>query len=777
MENEFEASGPSVASVGSGVLLWREALPFLDRLSESALTRIVVQGGVAIPPREFIRTAVGEVPRSERARLARAIAESAFEEVLDQPLGRLIPSMSLLAGRRIVSGDGSRRLVNLLQRHRLASWSVLAAYRPREVHALRNVGVTSLLELLALAIERSLEALLGARSADDAEEPDGFEGLDVSGFDEADEVEQQAARHSARPDAGGPLPVEESHRYDALIMDALRIIAAWAHAERGHSSLPEALRALLSGQDVPGDVAQAWQRLDEVDLSELGYHLLSVYNLADASRRLWDSLDERQAVIVRERVFALEHRMTLDSLAGLLGITRERVRQLESKAERRLRGLIDAPRNQVVRRAAARLRAQLGAAYPVHRLMAENPHFVPGVDVRTPEVGQFLLLLWAAGPYHVHGEWLILAPAERLIRRSRELLEQLTEAGPIPGAAALQALEPLEIAEPIRGEWLRSVGEGLVRPIRDLLVPWRGSLADKAALILQIEGQPMTREEISRAIGEPHSMQTLSNYLGDDGRFQRVDLRRFALTEWGLPRYTTIVDEITRTVEARGGEADIEEIAREIHERFGVAPSSVRSFASDPRFERTGAGSIRLRASSAPSPRRTIAMTRSCFRLEAGWAYRIVVNAETLRGSGMPIPSGVAAHIGLRPGGAIVLRSPMGDVRCTWPSTQPLMGSLSRVVDWLDARTGDYLFLIFAEPDRLEPRLVRKDVISRLDLPARLATAVGVPLERRGGDVVAALSFALGLETRSFEEVYARLSSRGDDELMAMLVDAAVDRG
>ncbi|GAA2804774.1 hypothetical protein GCM10020219_090560 [Nonomuraea dietziae] len=51
------------------------------------------------------------------------------------------------------------------------------------------------------------------------------------------------------------------------------------------------------------------------------------------------------------------------------------------------------------------------------------------------------------------------------------------------------------------------------------------------------------------------------------------------------------------------------------------------------------------------------------------------VNAEHLRGSGSPLPTGFAAHLGMAPGGSLTASAPSGDVVISWHN-QPTMGSM-----------------------------------------------------------------------------------------------------
>ena len=88
----------------------------------------------------------------------------------------------------------------------------------------------------------------------------------------------------------------------------------------------------------PDDAAIGWSHSPDDALPQ--DEQLHLHRMARAVMQALDSLPEREALIIRERWFA-ESEPTLGELGDKLGITRERVRQLQAKALERLRPLLE----------------------------------------------------------------------------------------------------------------------------------------------------------------------------------------------------------------------------------------------------------------------------------------------------------------------------------------------------------------------------------------------------------------------------------------------------
>ena len=380
-----------------------------------------------------------------------------------------------------------------------------------------------------------------------------------------------------------------------------------------------------------------------------------------------------------------------------------------------------------------------------------------------------LILLYLAGPYEVSGGWIVRKPAQQVVAATVAALDAVCENGYPTVDEALAALTGTGIREDAAREWLASMPH--VRALDDYVVPWRGTLADKAEIALRVVGRPLDFDEIVEVLGGDFNVRTLRNYVHGDPRFRRLGLRVFGLDEWGGEEYTTISDEIAQEIERRGGEASLDDLIETLTAQFGVTANSVKAYATGPQFERSPDGQIRVRTSHAQVPTQPVEFTRRCFRVQGQWSYRITVTHDTLRGSGTSIPQGFAGYLQLAHGQEVELEAPELRLRFTWPSLLPCIGSLRPAVDALGASDGDYLFLA-ADPAKGVASIVRLTK-QALDSAAtgqdRLLLEVGAVLP--SDDPVAAVADALGLTAAeaSWAVIRRRLRTRGEEDLLTLL--------
>jgi hypothetical protein len=547
------------------------------------------------------------------------------------------------------------------------------------------------------------------------------------------------------------------------LVTPLRIIAGWAAAELGLCTLSDAVIAARRGAHVPPEVGAALRALDMHDLGELGHEFLDDYSAEVAFQRVRRATDDRSWAVFAERRLAaqLGHRpRSLEQIGEALGVTRERVRQLEGQAAKGIEGALTRRENGVLLRRARTLKER-GAVIDAREFGDEaelqdelkSEHRVPR-----------LFLLWLAGPYQQMDRWLVsgATAAETLV-----ILDDLTSAGPIQFEDARPRLRELAVPDELQRAWIEGLGRHKV--IDDKLVPWHGTLVDKAEVVLMLHGEPMTPEELHDAIPEATSARGLIGRIQPDRRFLRRGLKHYGLAAWGGDEYTTVADEIEEEIERQGGAASLEHLIEVLPNTYGVSAGSVQSYALGPRFERGKDGLVRVRDRPADVGRHArIQDTKRCYRLGGGWAYRVTVTSETLRGSGCPLPFGVANHLGLRPGGEVVLASDWGDVRFSWPSIQPSIGSVRRIAEATGAVSGDYLFVVFLPDGKLGAHVVRAADCAEATDGARLSLEVGRSSEAE--DLRAEIAFALGLEGDvSAGEIRRRLRSRGEQELAELM--------
>lgn len=112
---------------------------------------------------------------------------------------------------------------------------------------------------------------------------------------------------------------------------ALQVIASWAIAVTDARTLGDLLTLTPAAASMPADVAGCWDRLAQLSLQPLAGTAEPGEHVTRLAAQLLGETDERRRLILTSRTFAPERR-TYDSLARELGISRERVRQLEESA-------------------------------------------------------------------------------------------------------------------------------------------------------------------------------------------------------------------------------------------------------------------------------------------------------------------------------------------------------------------------------------------------------------------------------------------------------------
>ncbi|WP_061299830.1 sigma factor-like helix-turn-helix DNA-binding protein [Herbidospora cretacea] len=478
---------------------------------------------------------------------------------------------------------------------------------------------------------------------------------------------------------------------------------------------------------------------------------------------LFQRLDDRQRAIARDRLYA-EHRATLDELAQRFSVTRERIRQIE----RDLRDHVDNwLRGQEATPLTAHLtwlRTRLGSAVPADDLAAAVPWHRTELGTLGIPAWRFVRTL-LTGYDQVDG-WLVAGGADELREKTRQLFTD----GPVPLAEAVGMVAQLGVREDVGERWLGAVPQ--LRLLEGHVVPWPRSVNDKAEAVLAVAGTPLTPEEIQTRIGEDYSLVGIRNQLTADERFLRLDRNKYGLARWGGEEYLGIREMIAREIVKAGGEASVNTIVASLTSRYEVSESSVRAYAGGPGFERTQRGWIRV-AGAEPAdyqPRRDVSMTRRCFRSRDGrWWHRVDVNPEHLRGSGSPLPTGFAAHLGMAPGGQLTASTPQGEVVISWHN-QPTMGSIRPILAEYNAGEGDHVFLTVSDGGELLTRFLPQGAAGLPPLNKALhliGYTAPVASEAEGLRLIGA---RIGLpDGAGKDDVLGRLRERGDRDILLYL--------
>ncbi|NYE38020.1 hypothetical protein F4692_003165 [Nocardioides cavernae] len=542
-------------------------------------------------------------------------------------------------------------------------------------------------------------------------------------------------------------PAPDTPSADSRRHAILEMVVAWASSVAGATTWGEAL--MVSAEAMPADVAGAWQELLAMDLPALVERSPLAEFLAD---------DPRRSRVLIDRVASSEP-LTLQELATEFGVTRERMRQIESKSLERLRSNFDSsPTWRVVRWAAERVVAQAGAYAPSDVLARALPR-------------------WSPAERHL---------VARLAGYERSDPALVREGLKLPNVAELPTMadtdfvvDEYEVVERLHAlgvleqhvEFALSSVTGVSR-VDGQLVRWSGSVVDKAVAVLEIRDEPQNIDQlVSAAYGEGGS-RSARNRIFEDPRLMRVTKNKVGLRRWGGVRYSGVAELMLDRLAS--GPMDLDELADELAERYEIASASVRMYAAAPAFKVTG-DTIALRSRREPYvPRHKPWKVRGLYRQSdvRTTVWCTAVDNDMLRGSGRSIPQEIASDLGLRPGDRTELTTAAGLIPVAWSETThsgPHIGSIRELLEDSGASVGDQLALRFNLADcGLEVRVIRPptqdDVVEELarltTLPkslvahrTRLAAAVGIApadlvpaLEARGDGEVASLVARLPLQ-------------------------------
>jgi len=663
------------------------------------------------------------------------------------PMSKSLPGVVVSPDETILLGTFSVRSFNALERSnngRSPTWGELAQLCPAALFSFVNLGTKSVMEILATASVRSILAL------DDA----------------AVELVVDAGAGSGQCERLVPASASAAPTWPAS--SAWRVVAQWLQESSQAKKVGDALEE-LGHRELPGVVSIAWEEICSVQVDALAPRPPSNY-LDTFIGRLSESLgDKRVEAIFWERI--APSASTLEEIGTQLGVTRERVRQLQVKGETQARALVDGEFQRVRWRADALFR-QLGTAFPTGADWADAAiaSAVAGGDAQYSErLGS--LLLWLAGPYRCYSDgWTRTGE----LPHPGVIAKAVDDDGALDELRLIDELEASGLAPPAAAEWIAQYVT--TRTITGVTYIWDGSVTDKAAILLRLSGIPMTAEDLTAAIGEGHGVRSTRTRLLEDDRFKRVDRQNIGLRDWPMDEYTGIADEIAEEIERRGGACEIGELVAVVAQNYNLSPASVEAYTAAPRFV-VEQRIVRFRRPDEPFvSRRNVTQEARCYLLGGGrCSFRMTVDRDILRGSGRPIPEGLGVWLGVRPGIRRVISFGENDIPVTWPDTAllgPSIGSLRRVVEELGVELGDWIVITFdREQATGSAALIDRDRLAKLKRDEQVSVLTGITWSP--GEMEKKVSEAIGAtEGVGLRE---RLRQRGEEDILALMPNRAAE--
>lgn len=286
---------------------------------------------------------------------------------------------------------------------------------------------------------------------------------------------------------------------------------------------------------------------------------------------------EREREIVSRRFGLFDRKETLEQIGELLGITRERVRQLEKAVVVRLKAASqDLPHISEVEQ---QFIAKLVSVGNVARITDITPSFAKENDRLSQSRVSFLASLCPKLVVIDDNDHFYHAVAIESVHDDKKLKDQVvnivTAIKNIGEPTAIKAVaEAVKDADVKHVEALASTSKQLAT-LNGLwgLVKWPTvnpkNIRDKIYVILHVQGKPLHFNEIAGSIKDSDfkrkdvTTQAIHNELIKDGRFVLIGRGIYALKEWGYSK-GTVADIITDVLKKAGEPLHRDEIVKRV---------------------------------------------------------------------------------------------------------------------------------------------------------------------------------------------------------------------
>lgn len=318
---------------------------------------------------------------------------------------------------------------------------------------------------------------------------------------------------------------------------------------------------------------------------------------------------EREREIISRRFGLFDRKETLEQIGELLGITRERVRQLEKAILIRLKIAAEEGRLELetIERYLVEHLHEMGRAA---RLSDLTEKVIPDSTERdkahvafVAELAPKLSVLSENDHYH-HGVALSEHHDEKqLKKRVDEVVKTVKEHGQTLSAQELHGKLNYDHPDHVRA--LASLSKNLAN-LRDVwgLTKWPTvnpkNIRDKIYVILQENGKPMHFSDIAGAIKESDfkrkdvTTQAIHNELIKDKRFVLIGRGIYALNEWGYKK-GTVADIITDVLKKANEPLHRDEIVRRVLKDRHVKETTILlNLQSKPEFKRVAKATYAL---------------------------------------------------------------------------------------------------------------------------------------------------------------------------------------
>lgn len=284
-----------------------------------------------------------------------------------------------------------------------------------------------------------------------------------------------------------------------------------------------------------------------------------------------DSLSEANHVVLEQRLIQTPP-VTLEEIGIQLGVTRERVRQVQDQLERRLHTAT----GEKIELIASEIKEHFGNIVDENQLDLWFRGKLPTKYDSTSIL--FKKMLLAKMDFTLDKGMYLDKSAKKELQKLKTMAHRLADDVGLISETDLVANLPNRLWHDY-WLWVRSrIG---LKQIHDTLGLKCSKKAMVKAALLSI-GQPASRQEIGKICGIKEDR--VGSYLSNISSIARADKDRWGLRDWIEDEYRGIVAEIIQRIEEDGGSTTVDCLMRELPEKFKVTRSSVRAYMQTPKF-------------------------------------------------------------------------------------------------------------------------------------------------------------------------------------------------
>ena len=276
--------------------------------------------------------------------------------------------------------------------------------------------------------------------------------------------------------------------------------------------------------------------------------------------------------IVVEHRLLREPKTTLEKVGSLVGVTRERIRQLQVKLEPRIAQAMG-PEMRLV---ASVLREELDPIVE-EQVFDRRIDSTLGAGTGSAERLFRQAVIAEMGYSRKQGTYMD-DQAQSVIARIRSQARGLVDDAGLVDEPSLRAVLP---NEDWQRHWLLLLGHTGLHHLHGSLALRNSAKARAKSALLSI-GRAATREDIAAVCGL--SATQVSGAFSNIPSVIRASKDGWALAEWVDDEYEGIVAEIIQRIEEDGGSTTSKRLLTELPEKFDVSAKSVYAYMQTPRF-------------------------------------------------------------------------------------------------------------------------------------------------------------------------------------------------